>query len=52
MFLVAQQRYDEAKKAIKHMFHKDYDHEKIFEYLVKNTSRETDRASICQVICD
>ena len=30
MFLITQRRYDEAKKAIKLMFHKDDDHEAIF----------------------
>lgn len=52
MYLVAQGRYEEAKIAIKHMFNKEDDPDKIFNYFFKNTSRETDRATILQSIFD
>lgn len=49
MFLIAKGKYDEAKKAINWMFKGD--HDRIFEYLKKNTSRDTDNTSFKDALC-
>jgi len=50
MFLISQQRFEEARGAIKHMF-KD-NHEQIFQYMKKNTSKETDKVSFKSALAD
>jgi MFS family permease len=52
MYLVTKRRFDEAKDAIAIMFNKDDDHEQVFKYLRKNTSKETDKASFKSAITD
>jgi len=50
MFLISQQRFEEARNAIKHMF-KD-NHEQIFQYMKKNTSKETDKVTFKSALVD
>jgi|APCry1669189034_1035192.scaffolds.fasta_scaffold369911_1 hypothetical protein len=45
MFLINQKKDEEAKRAIKRMFHKDEDHQAIYEYLKIHTYEETDKVS-------
>lgn len=52
MFLIAKRRYDEARAAIKKMYSDKEDHDKIFEYLKRNTSKETDKATFKSALCD
>lgn len=52
MFLITQKRNEEAKNAIKLMFNKDDDHEKIFKYMQRNTSKETDKVSFKSALCE
>lgn len=52
MYLITKKRYDEARKAIKLMFNENEDPDKIFAYLKRNTSKETDRATFKSALCD
>jgi hypothetical protein len=49
MYLISQKRYLEAKTAIDKFTHHSEDKEAVFEYLKKNTSKETNNATYKEV---
>jgi hypothetical protein len=50
MFLISQKRFIEAKTAIDKFVHHSEDKEAVFEYLKKNTSKETNIVTYKEVI--
>ena len=50
MYLISQKRYIEAKTAIEKFTHQTEDKEAVFEYLKKNTSKETNKVTYKDVL--